>query len=152
MKSKRQEKIIEIVTNQVIETQDDLITSLKACGFAVTQATISRDIRELKLTKILTGGGKSRYILPITGEAEKNFKFNTALVESIRSVDSAQNIIVLKTYPGMANAVATGLDAIDRQPDILGCVAGDDTILIVTRDTDCAKLISEKIKSMLKAI
>ena len=64
----------------------------------------------------------------------------------------AQNIIVLKTYPGMANAVATGLDAIDRQPDILGCVAGDDTILIVTRDTDCAKLISEKIKSMLKAI
>lgn len=152
MKSKRQEKIVSLVSKYEIETQEELIARLHDEGVDVTQATVSRDIRELKLTKILTGGGKSRYILPITGEAEKNFKFNSALVESIRSVDSAQNIIVLKTYPGMANAVATGLDAIDRQPDILGCVAGDDTILIVTRDTDCAKLISEKIKSMLKAI
>ena len=152
MKSNRQEKIVSLVSKYEIETQEELIARLHDEGVDVTQATVSRDIRELKLTKILTGGGKSRYILPITGEAEKNFKFNTALVESIRSVDSAQNIIVLKTYPGMANAVATGLDAIDRQPDILGCVAGDDTILIVTRDTDCAKLISEKIKSMLKAI
>lgn len=152
MKSKRQEKIISLVSKYEIETQEDLIAKLHADGVEVTQATVSRDIRELKLTKILTGHGTYRYILPLTGEAEKSFKFNSALVESIKNVDFAQNIIVLKTSPGMASAVATGLDSLDQQPDILGCVAGDDTIIIVTRDNESARLISEKIKSMLKSI
>lgn len=152
MKSKRQEKIVSLVSQYEIETQEELISRLRSEGVDVTQATVSRDIRELKLTKILTGHGTYRYILPITGEAEKNFKFNSALVESICSVDSAENIIVLKTYPGMAQAVATGLDSIDRQPDLLGCVAGDDTILVVAKNTECAKNIAEKIKGMLKAI
>lgn len=152
MKSKRQEQIIAIVSKYEIETQEDLIARLRSEGVDVTQATVSRDIRELKLTKILTGHGTYRYVLPVSGETEKNLKFNSALVESIRNVDSAGNIIVIKTYPGMAQAVATGLDALENQPDLLGCVAGDDTIIVVARDEICARMISEKIHNMLKSL
>lgn len=151
MKSKRQEQIISLITRYEIETQEELIHMLGREGFNVTQATVSRDIRELKLTKVLNGRGSYRYVFPAKKEPVNNFKFNRALVDSIISIEYAQNIIVTKTYTGMAQAVATGLDAIQSQ-DILGCVAGDDTIITVTRSEECAKDISERLHSLLDAV
>ena len=151
MKTVRQEKILEIINKYEVETQDDLISHLNAEGFTVTQATISRDIREMKLTKVLTGRGSYRYIQSRRTTGEENIRFNNALADSILKVDYAGNMIVLKTYPGLASAVATGIDAI-HMVEILGCVAGDDTIIIVSRDEKSAGEISEKLKGMMKTI
>ena len=151
MKIKRQDKILEIVVKYEVETQDDLIEYLRKEGFNTTQATISRDIRELKLAKVLTGRGTYRYMPAKKQGEEPNSRFNNALVESIRNVDYAGNVIVLKTFPGLAPAVATGIDSI-RTPEILGCVAGDDTIFVVTSDGESAREISEKIKHMMRAM
>ena len=151
MKTSRHEKIIEIIEKFEVETQDELIDHLNREGFNVTQATISRDIRELKLSKISTARGTYRYVQSRRHPAESNVRFNNALIESILNVDYACNIIVLKTLPGLASAVATGLDSI-HLPEILGCIAGDDTIMVVTRDDDCAIEISDKLKHMMKVI
>lgn len=151
MKNKRQEKILEIIGRYDIETQDDLIDRLEREGFAVTQATVSRDIRELKLSKVLTGRGTYRYVRGEHNSVDVNVKFNNALVESIQRVDYAGNIIVLKTYPGLASAVATGIDAINMV-EILGSIAGDDTIMVVVRDENSAEEIADKLKNMIKSI
>ena len=113
MKNMRQEKIIALITRYEIETQEELIGMLRKEGFQVTQATVSRDIRELKLTKVLTGRGSYRYTVPAPNDSIPSIKFNRALVSSIIGVDYAINNIVIKTYPGLATAVATGLDSID---------------------------------------
>lgn len=147
MKSKRQELIIEIVSNNEIETQEDLIEKLKQIGFDVTQATVSRDIRELKLVKVTTGHGGFKYVLPQKKENSINLHFNSAFTKSITSVDHSMNIVVIKTYPGLANAVATSIDSLD----ILGCVAGDDTIITVVRDENAAQVISDKIKDIIRS-
>ncbi len=151
MKTKRQDKILEIIGRYDIETQDDLIDRLQREGFAVTQATVSRDIRELKLSKVLTGRGTYRYVRGEHKSVDVNAKFNNALVESIQRVDYAGNIIVLKTYPGLASAVATGIDAINMV-EILGSIAGDDTIMVVVRDEESAEEIADKLKNMIKTI
>ena len=152
MKSGRHEKILEIINKNEVETQDDLIAMLIEEGYNVTQATVSRDIRELKLTKILTGRGKYRYIQPTKrNTGEEGVRFNNALADSIQHVDYAGNMIVIKTYPGLASAVATGIDTI-HMVELLGCVAGDDTIIIVARDETSAREISEKLKGMMKTI
>lgn len=151
MKNLRQEKIVALITRYEIETQEDLIGMLRKEGFQVTQATVSRDIRELKLTKVLTGRGSYRYTVPTSNDAIPSFKFNRALVSSIIGVDYALNNIVVKTYPGLATAVATGLDSIDSN-DILGCVAGDDTIIMVVRSEDAAKDISTRIHALLDTV
>ena len=151
MKTKRQEIILEIIGRYDIETQDDLIDRLQREGFAVTQATVSRDIRELKLSKVLTGRGTYRYVRGEHKSVDVNAKFNNALVESIQRVDYAGNIIVLKTYPGLASAVATGIDAINMV-EILGSIAGDDTIMVVVRDEESAEEIADKLKNMIKTI
>lgn len=151
MKSRRQEKIINLVTRYEIDTQEELIGMLRREGYDVTQATVSRDIRELKLTKVPTGRGSYRYTIPSKDDREPTFKFNSVLVESIKKVDFSGNIVVLKTFAGLAQAVATGLDAIESH-DILGCVAGDDCIILVARTHEAAKDISERIKTMLKSI
>lgn len=150
MKSTRQNKIIELIEKYDIETQDALIEKLRENGFGVTQATISRDIKELKLTKGMGASGCYRYMLP-RNENGSVPKFNSALAESIKRVDTSANMIVLKTYPGLAQAVATGIDAI-HMSEMLGCVAGDDTIFIVIRDDASAKEIGDKIKSMIRSI
>lgn len=150
MKTRRHSKILEIIERYDVETQEELIERLKQVGFEVTQATISRDIRELKLSKVMTAKGSYKYLLPVRNEATTP-RFNSALTESITKVDCASNIIVLKTYPGMAQAVATGIDAINIS-DILGCVAGDDTIMIVIRNAQSAVEISERIKQMMRTI
>ncbi len=150
MKTKRQEQIISIITNYEIETQEELISKLQASGHDVTQATVSRDIRELKLVKVATGHGGYRYMLPPHKNVTMNVRFNSALAESIITVDYALNNIVIKTYPGLANAVATGIDGLNIS-DILGCVAGDDTILIVTRTVETAEDISDRIRELIRA-
>ncbi|MDD6260413.1 MAG: arginine repressor [Clostridiales bacterium] len=151
MKSGRQEKIISLVERCEIETQEELIGLLEREGYRVTQATVSRDIKELKLSKIPTGRGTYKYTLPKHDDGSGSLKFNSALIESIKKVDYSGNIIVLSTYPGLANAVAAGLDAIETN-EILGSVAGDDTIFIVTRGLESSKSLSERIKILLKTV
>lgn len=151
MKSARQEKILEIIEKYEVETQEELIAYLVAAGVPVTQATVSRDIRELKLNKVLTGRGRYRYIRSSQNKGSVSVRFNSALADSIHTVDYAGNMIVLKTSPGLASAVATGIDAM-HIIEILGCVAGDDTIMIVARSEESAADISEKLKGMMKII
>ena len=150
MKSERQAAIIDLITRYEIETQEDMILKLRAAGFDVTQATVSRDIRELKLAKMLSNNGSYRYVKNTQRHAAPSVKFNSAVVDSITSVDYAENIIVLKTYPGLGMAVASGVDALNL-PKILGCIGGDDTIMIVTKDKVAAKEISEKIHELMKS-
>ena len=150
MKNIRQQKILELIAKYEIETHDDMINKLREDGYNVTQATISRDLRELKLTKVLTSRGTYKYTVNNARHHANNVKFNNAVVDSIVSVDYAGNNIVLKTYPGMAQAVASSVDALSVE-SILGCVGGDDTIIIVTRDEESSAEISEKIKELIKA-
>ncbi len=149
MKKNRQEKLLELISRYEIDTQDDLIDRLRENGYDVTQATISRDIRELKIAKMTTGKGTYRYVLPKHMEPGSGVNFSAALIDSITHVDCAQNLVVLKTYPGLASAVAGGIDRMNLQ-QILGCVAGDDTILVVTRDNDCAEMLSDQMHDLLR--
>ena len=150
MKKTRQSKIIELISTYDIETQDELISRLGEYGYNVTQATISRDIRELKLTKVSSTGGIYKYVLP-KEEKRVTAKFNSTLTESITHVDCALNQLVLKTYPGMAGAVAVGIDTLNI-PEILGCVAGDDTIIVVCRSVDAAEGLADNIKHLIGAL
>jgi len=138
MKSERQQKIISIIRSYGIETQDDLIAHLNESGFNVTQATVSRDIRELKITKVLGPDGRYTYMVPQDDTERHNAVYGDTLNKSVRSVNYACNTVVIKTFPGLANAVAAGIDS-GRHDEILGCVAGDDTIIVVTKDEQCAE-------------
>lgn len=148
MKRERQEKIKELVENYKIDTQDELIRRLKENGFSATQATMSRDIKELKLSKVSDGINGYYYILPNTFSASDINKLNASLTHLIISVKCAMNIIVIKTHAGMAQAVATGIDNI-KSEEILGCVAGDDTIFVVTTTPDVAQNIGTRIKVIM---
>lgn len=143
--------MLELISRYEIETQDELIDRLREHGYDVTQATVSRDIRELKIAKMTTGRGTYRYVLPKHPQTGTGMRFSATLVDSIISVDYACNMVVLKTYPGLANAVAVGIDGMNMQ-QILGCVAGDDTIMIVTRDEEAARMISDRLHDLLKNI
>lgn len=152
MKSERQARILELIAQFEIETQDDMMNLLREEGFAVTQATVSRDLRELQLTKTLTSRGTYRYsVLPAKNNIGNNTKLSSAMADSIINADYSLNNVVIKTYPGMAQAVASGIDAMNMQ-DILGSVAGDDTIIIITKTAECAPAILSRIIEMMKAI
>lgn len=151
MKKERQAKIKELIEKYKIDTQDELIKRLKESGFSATQATMSRDIKELKLTKISDGKNSYYYVFPNSLSAENINKLNASLTHLITSVNCAMNIIVIKTHAGMAQAVATGIDNI-KSTDILGCVAGDDTIFIVTTTPEIALEIGAKIKLMMTEV
>ncbi len=151
MKRNRQEKLLELISHYEIDTQDELIARLSECGYEVTQATVSRDIRELKIVKMMTRKGSYRYVLPKESGEGSGSKFSTALIDSILHVDAACNLVVIKTYPGLANAVAVGIDNMSF-PQILGCVAGDDTILIATRDDESAALVASRLHELLKQV
>lgn len=149
MKKERHAKIIEIVRNNDIETQEDLIVKLKEAGFDTTQATISRDIRELKLTKGTDSNGRYKYVF-ISAENDDSWDvYLQTLSRSIRRADHSMNLVVVHTYSGMAQACAAGIDAHDADA-ILGCVAGDDTILIVLKDEEQAQKYYHKILSLIK--
>ena len=151
MRKERQAKIKELIEKYKIDTQDELIKRLKESGFSATQATMSRDIKELKLTKISDGKNSYYYVFPNSLSAENINKLNASLTHLITSVNCAMNIIVIKTHAGMAQAVATGIDNI-KSTDILGCVAGDDTIFIVTTTPEIALEIGAKIKLLMTEV
>ncbi|MCI8993225.1 MAG: arginine repressor [Eubacterium sp.] len=149
MKSSRQIKIIEIITKFEVETQEELIERLCEEGFRVTQATISRDIRELKLTKVSLENGRQKYVA--FGEKDSSGlkeKYRRVLKEGYVTMDMAQNILVIKTVSGMAMAVAAALDAFGWQ-EIVGSIAGDDTIMCAVRTVDDTIQLMEKIKKLL---
>lgn len=147
MKKNRQEIIIEIIDKYPVNTQEELTARLAEHGLRVTQATVSRDIRELGLTKVQSGGSY-RYS---HAKAASVPRFNSALTESVIRVTSSGNIIVIKTYPGLAQAVGSGIDALSS-PEILGCVAGDDTIFAVTTGEKAASELCENIKHMMQKL
>ena len=128
MKVARHEKIIELIHQYDIDTQEELASRLNEAGFKVTQATVSRDIRALKLTKVAGKDGKSRYAIINNESGSLGEKYTRVLEDTLLSIDVGQNIIVIKTVSGMAMGVAAALDAL-KWPEILGCIAGDDTVL-----------------------
>jgi transcriptional regulator of arginine metabolism len=146
VKEERQAKILELICEEDVETQDDLIRKLQIAGFHVTQATVSRDIRELKLVKGASPRGGYRYILPAK-QSKSTPDFSSSLTTSIVHVDYARNIVVVKTFPGMANAVAACIDSM-HLTEIIGSVAGDDTILAVVRTDEEAEMLWNKIRGM----
>jgi len=146
MKTKRHSKIMEIISEHNIETQEELIDKLKSAGYDVTQATISRDIRELKLVKVMSEGGVYKYTLPKNSVDDNMHIYNNAIAASIKTVDYALNNVVVKTYPGMAQAVAAGIDALNKK-EILGCVAGDDAIIVVVRNEADAEDLCTHLKA-----
>ena len=151
MKSERQARILELIAKFEIETQDDMMNRLREEGFAVTQATVSRDLRELQLTKSLTSRGTYRYsVSSVKNNMRNNSKLSSAMADSITHVVYSMNNVVIKTYPGMAQAVASGIDAMNMQ-DILGSVAGDDTIIIITKNTESSEQIHGRILEMMKS-
>lgn len=149
MKKSRQEKILEIIDRQDVETQDELADCLKEAGFHVTQATVSRDIRELKLSKVPDGTGGQRYAITERDEKDLEARYIRVLKEGFASMDMAQNLVVIRTVAGMAMAVAAALDAMEF-PEVLGCIAGDDTIMVASRTVEEAGELIVKIKGMLE--
>ena len=149
MKSKRQAKIMEIISTTNVETQEQLLQELQDAGFTSTPATISRDIKELRIVKELTSFGTYRYTTA-NREVPSTFsgRLNAIFRECVTSFDYAQNIIVIHTLPGLANAAASALDTMNMSV-VLGTIAGDDTVFIVMRDTNAAAAFCGEIKSLL---
>ncbi len=147
MKFRRQSKIIELINNYDIETQDELLESLRKNGFHVTQATISRDIRELKLTKTVKQDGKQKYVILTPSDNYISEKMIRVLKDGVISMDYAQNILVIKTLTGMAMAVAAAIDSLNNI-DILGTIAGDDTIFCVVKNEDKALKLMENLRNV----
>ena len=149
MKAQRQAKILEIISNTNVETQEQLLQELQAAGFSSTQATISRDIKELRVVKELSALGTYRYTV-----AEKEMpttfstRINTIFRECVISFDYAQNIIVVRTLPGLASAAGSAIDAMNLSA-IVGSLAGDVTVMIVMRDTNAAAAFCGEIKALL---
>lgn len=150
MKGQRMLKIREIIQGQIIETQDDLVEALRSEGFAVTQATVSRDIKEMHLIKVPTSAdGRYKYILP-TDPATFNLdvKLHRLLNDVFVAIDFAENLVVMRTMPGNAHAAAVLFDALDWV-EVLGTVAGDDTVLLITRSKEGAFTVVERVKGFL---
>ena len=149
MKSRRHEKIIELIGRYDIETQDELADRLLAEGFHVTQATVSRDIRELKLSKVPGKSGRQKYALLNRQEHQMAEKYVGILREAFVSMDCAQNILVVKTVSGMAMAVAAALDNIGWK-EIVGCIAGDDTVMCVIRTAEDTAAVMLELKEIVE--
>ena len=149
MKTNRQSKIIEIIQKNEVETQDELSALLEKDGFRVTQATVSRDIRELKLTKIPTAGGRQNYAVNTDAPEKLSKKYERVLREGFLSMDMAQNILVIKTVSGMASAVCAAIDAM-KMREIVGSIAGDDTIMCAIRTVDDTYAVMKKIRRIVE--
>ncbi|MBE6644428.1 MAG: arginine repressor [Ruminococcaceae bacterium] len=147
MKNSRQKKILELIELYDIDTQETLIERLSEVGISVTQTTISRDIRELKLVKGMTGKGTYKYIVPGVKKENNTPVLNSALTDAVIKIEAAKNIVVIKTFPGMANALCVCVDTLEH-PHIVGSVAGDDTVLLVIKDDETAQMVEEKLKGV----
>lgn len=148
MKGNRHAKILELISKYRIETQEELAERLNQEGFKVTQATVSRDIRDLKLTKVPDGEGKQRYAPHQSADSSMGEKYIRVLKEGYLSMDKAQNILVVKTVAGMASAVCAALDAMKWQ-EIVGSIAGDDTIMCAIRSVDETMEVMDKIRKIV---
>lgn len=151
MKNKRQSKIIDLISNNEIGTQDELAFLLKEAGFKVTQATISRDIRELKITKMPIEKGRQRYVAISRDNAGNSSRdrYGRILKDALVSMDTAQNILVIRTSAGMAMAVAAAIDAI-QIPSIVGSLAGDDTVFCAVKSAEEASDVLVKINAIVR--
>ena len=150
MKSKRQAKILDLINTYDLETQEDLIKKLEENGFKVTQATISRDIKELRLVKSLTGIGKYKYVSSApSNKFDYSGKFNSLFSDSVLNINFAGNIICVKCFTGMANAACAALDAM-HWDDVVGTLAGDDTIFILMKDESKASVLTQELKRIAK--
>lgn len=150
MKVGRQTKIIELINQYDIETQEELADRLNAAGYYVTQATISRDIRELKLTKVVSENGKQKYIILQNQESGLYKKYVRVLRDCFISMDKAGNLLVVKTVSGMAMAVAAALDALQFS-GVVGSIAGDDTVMCAIRKEEDVLVVMEKINKLISA-
>ncbi len=148
MKNARHQQILKLISKRDIETQEELASLLNESGFAVTQATVSRDIRQLQLHKINNGSGKQKYVASPDVNIDFKEKYNRALKDAFVSVDFSSNIMVIRTIAGMAMPAAAALDAFDW-PEILGCIAGDDTIMCVLRSQDDQGSVYDRINSIM---
>ncbi len=148
MKVKRHAEIIELINKYEIDTQEELTKRLQDAGFKVTQATVSRDIRELKLTKVAGDNGKQKYVVLQNKESDLYDKYVQVLKTGFLSMDKAQNILVIKTVAGMAMAVAAALDELHIS-GIVGSIAGDDTIMCAVRDNEEIVRVMEQIKKLV---
>lgn len=148
MKKLRHAMIVELIEKEVIETQEELADRLKKAGFDVTQATVSRDIRDLKLSKVTLDNGKQKYVL-IKEKNNAAKKYIRVLQEGFVSMDMAQNILVIKTMPGLAMAVAAALDELNIE-GMLGCIAGDDTIMCAIKDLTLTYDVMTRLSDMLE--
>ena len=151
MKFQRQAKILDLIDRFEIETQEDLTAHLRALGYNTTQATISRDIKELRLIKTLSSEtGKYKYAAAATGAADSfTTRLRNIFRECVTSIDAAQNMVVIKTLPGLGQAAAMAIDAM-RAPDVVGTLGGDDTVFAVMRDNDSAQKFCKQARDILK--
>lgn len=149
MKVARHEKIIELIHKYDIDTQEELAARLNEAGFKVTQATVSRDIRALKMTKVAGKDGKSHYAILQDNPHVLGDKYTRVLKDALVSMDVGQNLVVIKTVPGMAMGVAAALDAL-KWPEILGCIAGDDTIMCAAKSSEQALNVAKKLRRILE--
>jgi transcriptional regulator of arginine metabolism len=147
-KRERQSRILELIENEDIETQEELAEILNKEGYSVTQATVSRDINELKISKVPTGGGRQKYAAMPGDDSHLASKYIRVLKDAFVSMDNAQNILVVRTVSGMAMAVAAALDAM-RMKEVVGSIAGDDTIMMAIRTTEETKLVMDRIRDIL---
>ena len=149
MKTRRQAKILELIQQNNVETQEELSAYLEREGYQVTQATVSRDIRELKLTKIATDSGRQKYAVIADADTGMLEKYARVLREGYVSMDIAQNILVIKTVSGMASAVCAAIDAM-KMNEVVGSIAGDDTLICIIRTNDDAVMTMKKLRKLVE--
>ena len=149
MKRERHEVVVDLIHKYDIETQEELAAYLRGEGFDVTQATVSRDIRELNLSKISAGNGRQKYIILQNDDSKLGDKYIRVLRDGFVSMDMAQNILVIKTVQGMAMAVAEAVDAM-KFPEVVGCIAGDDTIFAAVKSVADTKAVMERLSDVIQ--
>ena len=149
MKTKRQTKMLELIKKHDIETQEELSDYLQKQGYQVTQATVSRDIRELKLTKVAMSNGRQKYAALTEANEDLSEKYTRVFRDAFVSMDMAQNILVIKTVSGMAMAVAAAIDAMHLH-EIVGCIAGDDTIMCAVRSVDDTIAVMSRLRKLVE--
>ena len=149
LKKNRHDKIIEIINSHVVETQEQLASLLSEAGYEVTQATVSRDIRQMKLTKMVLEDGRQKYIYSNADPKVMHDKYVNVLKAGYVSIDTAENLLVIKTVPGMAMALATATDALDVE-EIVGCIAGDDTIFVAVKNNESAENLKGRFLRLIE--
>lgn len=149
MKNRRQGLILSLINDNQIETQEELTKLIKDSGIETTQATISRDLRELNIEKVSVRNGDSRYMVVVKSNIGSETKLSRFLEDAVRSVDFAKNLVVLKTFAGMGNAAGAAVDAMEWQ-DIVGTIAGDDTLLIITKSSEKAIEVCKRLENLAR--